>query len=258
MEMSVFFAHIKGISDLSKNMTPKENFDFINSLFKKFGPLIRKNDGFIDKFIGEGIMALFEKNPDDAINTAIKIRIILEEYNSNRIKKGYKEIEIGIGIHVGKIMLGTIGENERMDGTVISNTVNIASRLEGLTTYFGAPIIISQDVIKKTKNSFHLDYRILGLVQVKGISKEIKIYEILAGNDSDKLRFKKETKYDFEKAYSLYLTKNFEEAVMIFENILRVNPGDKASSLYLGKCKLHSEFGTSETWNGLIKMNTKE
>ena len=114
-------------------MTPEENFKFINSYLNRVGPVIRSNQGFVDKYIGDGIMALFPVEADFAVRRAVEIRKALIDYNQQRASAGYEPIQVGMGIHTGKLMLGTIGENMRMDSTVISDTVNVASRLEALT-----------------------------------------------------------------------------------------------------------------------------
>ena len=117
-EMSVMFCDIRSFTELSESMTPEEIFKFLNAYLKRVGPIIRNNNGFIDKFMGDGIMALFPLNPEDAVLAAVQMQSAVMEYNVLRTKSNYKPIQIGIGIHVGNLMLGTIGEANRMDATV--------------------------------------------------------------------------------------------------------------------------------------------
>jgi class 3 adenylate cyclase len=125
-------------------MSPGENFNFINSYLSRISPVIRENHGFIDKYIGDGIMALFPGDPRNALNAAMALLQTLDEYNLDRLNSGYREIRVGIGINYGRLMLGTIGEEHRLEGTVISDTVNMASRLEQLTKVFQTDVIISE------------------------------------------------------------------------------------------------------------------
>lgn len=176
--MSVFFLDIRDFTALSETMTPEQNFRFINNFLKQFGPIIRQNNGFVDKYLGDGIMALFPGQPDDAVNAALAMRLALPAYNQNRAKAGYQPIRFGIGIHTGPLMLGTIGENLRMDSTVISDTVNVASRLEGLTKKFEVDILISGDTYRSLRADHQREYRFFGNETVKGKSQAVEVYHV--------------------------------------------------------------------------------
>ncbi|HEY9834409.1 MAG TPA: adenylate/guanylate cyclase domain-containing protein, partial [Stenomitos sp.] len=142
-EMSVLFADIRDFTTLSESMTPEENFTFINAYLSRMEPAILENQGFIDKYIGDGIMALFSKGADHALKAAISMLKRLTKYNQGRAKAGYIPIQVGIGINTGSLMLGTVGGYSRMDSTVISDTVNLASRIEGLTKDYRVSLLIS-------------------------------------------------------------------------------------------------------------------
>lgn len=179
--MSVMFADIRDFTTLSETMTPEENFKFINSYLRRMGPVVRRHHGFVDKYLGDGIMALFPGDPRQAIEAALDLRLALAEYNQHRYKSGYPVIRMGIGIHRGPLMLGTIGENQRMDSTVISDTVNAASRLEGLTKKFHREILVSGETVealgREAAASYRLDY--LEEETVKGRSRPLKVYSLL-------------------------------------------------------------------------------
>ena len=146
--MAILFADIRNFTVLSEDMSPQENFNFLNSYLKRVGPVIRKHHGFIDKYIGDGIMALFPESPQDALYAAMEIQEVVTRYNLDRQTRGYQPVTVGIGIHHGDLMLGTIGEAQRMEGTVISDSVNTAARLESLTKTFDSTIIISDTVLQ--------------------------------------------------------------------------------------------------------------
>ncbi len=182
--MTVLFVDIKSFTRLSEQMSPKENFDFLNAYLQHMEPIIRKHNGFIDKFIGDSIMALFEHCPEHALDAAREMQRCLKTFNLQLIENGKQPIETGTGIHTGSLMLGIVGGEGRMEGTVVSDAVNLASRLEGLTRVFGEKIIISETTYQhiENKNKYQISY--LDEVTVKGRLKTVKIYAVEAHNNS--------------------------------------------------------------------------
>ncbi|TGL60615.1 adenylate/guanylate cyclase domain-containing protein [Leptospira sarikeiensis] len=178
-EMTILFSDIRSFTVLSEKMTPKDNFDFLNSYMRRMGPIIRKHGGFIDKYLGDGIMALFPNVPDQALDAAMEMLRELDALNQSRSDRHYEPIKIGIGLHTGTLMLGTIGEEERMDGTVISDAVNLASRIEGLTKEFEANLLLSESTYRKLKNRRKYSFKKLGKVKVKGKTKSSEVYEVV-------------------------------------------------------------------------------
>lgn len=250
-EMTILFSDIRSFTELSEEMTPKENFDFINHYLGMMEPIIRRNNGFIDKYIGDSIMALFGESVDDAINAAVEMRMQIVKFNEERRSLGKKEVNIGIGIHTGKLMLGIIGGEGRMEGTVISDAVNLASRLEGLTKAYGASIIISEDSLIKLKNPVNFQYRFLDIARVKGKRESVYIFEVLNGEDEDIKQLKIETRNDFGKAVDLYRNQRFEEALELFFEILKINPGDLVVRLYIERCRETMDRGLPKDWSGV-------
>ncbi len=176
-EITILFSDIRSFTSLSEKMNPEENFKFLNSYLSRMGPIIRDHGGFIDKFIGDAIMALFPGTPENAAHAALAMREELIKYNEHRTAQGYEPIDIGIGIHTGSVRLGTIGENERWEGTVIGDTVNLASRIENLCSEFAASIVISHAVLKNLGKD--QPNRELDTIRVKGKQQSVKIYELL-------------------------------------------------------------------------------
>jgi class 3 adenylate cyclase len=180
LQMTVFFLDIRDFTALSETMTPQQNFRFINSFLKLFGPVIRQHNGFVDKYLGDGLMALFPGAPDDAVRAALDMREKLRSYNAGRLNGGYSAIRFGIGIHSGPLMLGTIGENRRMDSTVISDTVNAASRLEGLTKKYTCDILVSGATVEALRErGANLSFAFVANETVKGKTKAIDVYQVL-------------------------------------------------------------------------------
>ncbi|MFW5710753.1 MAG: adenylate/guanylate cyclase domain-containing protein [Spirochaetota bacterium] len=176
--MTVLFADIRDFTSLSEKLTPEENFRFINSFLNRMGPIIRDHHGFVDKYMGDGIMALFPDRAEDAVEAAIHLREELVRYNHDRGKMDYQPINFGVGLHTGDLMLGTIGENRRMDGTVISDAVNLASRIEALTKKLAIGIAVSEATYACLASPDSYEIRYVGKEWVKGKSKEISIFEV--------------------------------------------------------------------------------
>lgn len=175
--MSILFSDIRGFTTLSERMTPDETFAFINTYLERMGPVIRDHHGFIDKYIGDAIMALFT-NADDALRAGLAMLAALDGFNAERRAAGLEPIEIGIGINTGSLMLGTIGEKHRMDGTVISDAVNLAARIEGLTKDYAAPMLISEFTYRELSDPEASAIRPVDVVVVKGKTRPVAIYAV--------------------------------------------------------------------------------
>ena len=235
-DMTILFADIRSFTSLSEDMTPEENFRFLNSFLSNVVPVIREEGGFVDKFIGDGIMALFPDSPVHALKAAVGMQEAVKDYNKARDRAGYRNIRLGIGLHTGGIMLGTIGEHDRMETTVISDTVNIASRMEVQTKTFGASIIISLKMYEKLKNLSDFDIRYLGPVTVKGKRDKMEVLEVLNGLDSQEHERKTAGKEVFETAVKDYLKGDTVRALAGFHRVLSDNPEDGGAAYYIKLC----------------------
>ncbi len=256
-EMSVLFTDIRSFTSLSEQMTPAENFNFINNYLGLMEPVITHHGGFIDKFIGDSIMALFPGNVEDSINAAVEMRRTLNDYNLIREAEGRQAINTGIGIHTGNLMLGVVGGIGRMEGTVISDAVNLASRLEGLTKLYGTSIIISQDTLIKLDNPTAYNYRFLDVVKVRGKKESVYIFEILDGLTDRAKELRIATRKAFGEGLDAYKSKNFQQAKVVFEKVLAQNPNDQAVQLYIERCNDNILNGIPEDWDGVEVINTK-
>jgi two-component system sensor histidine kinase ChiS len=176
--MTVLFVDIRSFTTLSEQMTPKENFDFLNNYLGFMEPVIRKHHGFIDKFIGDSIMALFGEKADDAVRSALEMQERLKDFNLMLAEQGKPPIHAGAGIHTGNLMLGVVGGEGRMESTVISDAVNLANRLEGLTRIYDEKLIISETTRNSLQNPEDFEVNFLDEVLVKGRKESVKIYSI--------------------------------------------------------------------------------
>lgn len=205
IRLAVLFADIRGFTALSETMTPEENFRFINSYLSRMGPVIRRHRGFIDKYIGDGIMALFPRSAQNALDAAIAMQKEMQVYNRHRANCGYAPVRIGIGIHFGDTIIGTIGENERIEVTVISDTVNVASRLESLSKRYGAGILVSGDVLAQLQKTKKYQVRYTDRVRAKGKQNPMDIYEVLDGLVAEEFSAKLKNRSILQKALKTYL-----------------------------------------------------
>ena len=243
-EMSVLFSDIRDFTTLSETMTPQENFKFINAYLSRMEPAITSNNGFIDKYIGDAIMALFSDFADDAVKAGIAMLNTLRNYNEYRQGVGYVPIHIGIGINSGSLMLGTVGGKSRMDSTVISDAVNLASRIEGLTKDYGVPLLISQQTLERLRNPTDYAIRIVDKVQVKGKSQYVVVYEVFDADPPEILSAKLANLSVYNEAMLLCERKEFREAGKLFEECLRTNSSDHVARIYLKRCR---------DWRSLLK-----
>ncbi|MBL8020659.1 MAG: guanylate cyclase [Leptospirales bacterium] len=255
-DMTVLFSDIRSFTTISEGMTPTENFQFLNALYRRICPLIREHHGFIDKYIGDGIMALFPENPRDAVTTAIEMNQLLRIYNDQRLKQGYAPIRIGIGIHSGKLILGTIGEAQRMEGTVISDAVNLASRMESLTKHYGAVLLVTESTLQNVSANDFMR-RTLDRVRVKGKQEQVSIVEILDCESPEIRDLKLTTLADFESAIKAYNAQDFETAAQSFGRVLEQNPNDLTARIYLTRLDHLRRLGVPEGWDGIETLTIK-
>lgn len=236
--MTILFSDIRSFTELSESMSPQENFNFLNSYLHRIGPVIRKNSGFIDKYIGDAIMALFPSDPEKALKAAIEMRQEVNSYNKHRSNSGYPPIDIGIGIHIGDSILGTIGETNRLETTVIADAVNIASRLEALTKEFGVPIITTEDFVKELPPKTSVSYRRLGNILLKGKSRAVNLFEILDSYGHNEYNAMMKLKKPYEQALGLYEEGKIEEAQEAFIKLNLLYPQDGPTLYYIARCQV--------------------
>ena len=256
-EMTVFFSDIRSYTTLSEGMTPEENFNFINAYLKRVGPAIKENGGFINQYYGDGIMAIFPSRPEDAVRAALEVLKRLAAYNVEREGKGRKPIHLGVGLHTGKLMLGVIGDEERHDTGVISDAVNTAARVEGLTKIYGASVVVSEDCLLGIPDVQGYGHRFLGRVQVKGRAQALAVYEFFDGEPPEVVALKERTRAHLTEALDHYFERRFPEAAVSLKHVLQVNPNDKTAQRYLKNAAHHMVEGVEDDWTGVEKMTEK-
>ncbi|WP_374035168.1 adenylate/guanylate cyclase domain-containing protein [Bdellovibrio bacteriovorus] len=181
-DVVVFFSDIRGFTAFSEKRSPEEVVEMLNEYFGVMVKIINSHGGVVDKFIGDAIMAVWgapkssDKDAHQAVRACLEMRRALEGLNERRIAREQPPINIGMGLHAGKAISGTIGSDERMEYTVIGNTVNTASRIEASTKAFGADLLISDTVIEKIGEDFKTE--LAGAAEVKGRSEALKMFKV--------------------------------------------------------------------------------
>ncbi len=176
--MTVMFADIRRFTSLSEGMTPKQTFAFVNEYLRRMEPLIAAHGGFIDKYIGDAIMAVFPNEADDALRAARAMLEAVNVYNVEHGELGMPPLQIGIGLHRGPLMLGTVGGSQRMDGTVIGDTVNLASRIESMTKTLGHPLLFSGQLRASLRRSGDFQIDACGLQSVRGRDEQVELFTL--------------------------------------------------------------------------------
>lgn len=237
-EMTVFFSDIRQFTSLIERLTPEESFKFINSYLSRIVPVITEHGGFVDKFIGDAIMALYPQKDgaDRAVRSAIEIQRTLQTYNEQRAKYNYSHLSIGVGIHMGSLMIGVVGVEDRMQNTVISDAVNQASRMEGMCKAYNVSLVISEEIFKSLEDPGSYMYRFLGKVRVKGKSEPVSVFEIYDGIDPDTLERKRQANRFWEEGMLSFSKQDYSGALFKFQKVREILPEDGAAIYYTDHC----------------------
>lgn len=256
-KMTVMFADIRGWTTLLEKMTPTEAFCFINAYLKRVSPVIKDCNGFIDQYYGDGVMALFPGAPDDAVRAAVGLQKVVAEYNSDREREGFDPIGIGVGLHLSDLMLGIIGSEERMQGAVVADAVNLAARIEGLNKMYGSYVSLSDTTFLGMKEPDRYRHRFIDKVRVKGREDAVTVYEVFEGDPEGIAGLKEQTKPAFQSGLQLYYGKKFSEASVHFNQVLEKNSGDLAARIYLKRCANYMVNGVPPDWTGVETLFEK-
>jgi adenylate cyclase len=236
-KMAIMFADIRAFTTLSESMTPLESFEFINGLFAGAAPIIRERGGFIVKYIGDGMMAVFP-TADDALRAAIDIQRALHRFNEARAERGRPRVKVGIGINYGDVMLGMVGEERRLQGDLLADAVNLASRVEGASKEYGAGILITRATLDALADPQAHALREVDLIAVKGKTQPVQVYEVFETDPPDLRQQKTRTAEDFQRAVEVFRAGKIDEAASLLRCCKDQAPDDPVVALYLDRCRL--------------------
>jgi len=256
-EVTVMFIDIRDYTTFSEGMTPEENFKFLNTYIGRVGAVINENGGIIMSFLGDGILALFLEGTEQALQAAVAIQRNMQAYNSQRKEQERRPINIGIGMHQGPLIMGILGDERRQEANLVSDTVNTASRMEGLTKYYGTAIIASESVLHSVPANRDIAYRSLGKVQVKGKKHALEIFDVFESDRPHIYQKKESTRDIFHRGLNKYNERCFEEATAAFAQVLSVHPEDRPAQLYLNNAIKYHSSGVGTDWEGVEIMEIK-
>jgi class 3 adenylate cyclase len=240
--VTILFSDIRAFTTLSESMKPENIFEFLNEYMSQMEPPIHKFGGFIDKFIGDAIMALFamearQQSAHSAVDAAIGMQKALQEWNKHQSNYNYPAIGTGIGIHSGDVMIGTIGSSTRMDSTAIGDAVNLASRIESMTKVYGTPILISESTFNDLADPLKYCIRVVDRVVVKGKTKPVTVFEVFDADPDPIKDMKLKIRKQFENIISHYDMREFEEIIKLMEESLKIFPEDKTAKFHIEQCQ---------------------
>ena len=256
---TVFFSDVKDFTSISEKLDPSALVFLMNAYFGLTSEVILANGGLLDKYIGDAVMAIFgaplsmEDHAKRACTSALEIRKIVHT-EWEKAHNQYPPMITRMGIHTGAMIVGNIGSEKRSDYTALGDTVNLASRLEGINKFFGTEIILSGATNELVQGEYTT--RRLDFLRVKGKEEPIVIYELL--DRHDKITDSQKTLLDaFDKALTLYRNRYFIQAIRMFEAIVNKNPSDGPSHEYINRCRAFNISPPPDNWDGVFSMSMK-
>lgn len=259
-EVSVLFSDIRGFTTMSERLGPRETVAMLNDYFTDMVDVVFAHNGILDKYIGDMIMAVFgsvRSTTDDAAN-AVKVgsrmMMALRELNLRRNTAGQEPIRIGIGISTGDVVAGSIGSPKRLEYTVIGDRVNLAERLQNANKYYGTGVLICETTAARL--SVPVRMRELDLIRVRGMQRPVSLSEVLEHHTTDTFPHMDEVIFAFAEAVAHYRDRNWDQATRLFKEVLRANPSDRPSSLYLERCEIYRKTPPPANWDGVWSLKT--
>ena len=261
VEATVLFSDIRSFTTHSEQLGPQGTVALLNEYFTLMVDCIQREGGMLDKFIGDAIMAGFgvpvphDDDVDRALRAAIAMIAELRRWNVQRASEGRAPIDIGIGLNTGSVVSGNIGSKKRMDYTMIGDGVNLASRLESACKQYGAHILASEFTFRKLRGTYRA--REIDLVVVQGKTQPVAVYEILDYHTEDTYPRVADALGRFRDGLATYRRREFGRAKALFEEVLAINPDDKAAHVYADRCDRLAASPPPADWAGVWVMETK-
>ena len=258
---TVLFSDIRDFTALTEALGAQGTVAFLNEYFALMVECISREAGMLDKFIGDAIMAAFglpvahEDDEDRAVRAAIAMLRECRRFSAERVKRGQRSVEMGIGLNTDMVVSGNIGSDKRMDYTIIGDGVNLASRLESACKLYSAQILLSEHTFARLRGIYRV--RNIDQVIVKGKSEPVSAYEVLDHHTDDTFPNIMDVVSYFNDGIQHYRAAHFEKAIGQFRKALECNANDKLSALYIERCQHLCKHPPGESWNGVWVMTHK-
>jgi class 3 adenylate cyclase/CHASE2 domain-containing sensor protein len=259
-QLTALFSDIRGFTSISEKMPPEDLVHFLNEYLTAMTRIVLEHEGTVDKYMGDAIMAFYGaplEQPDHAFRackTAVDMINRLKELWEGWEARNLPPMNIGIGINSGEMSVGNMGSEERFDYTIMGDNVNLASRLEGINKQYGTNIVISQSTYEIVQDQPFI-VRELDSVRVKGKHEPVTIYELM-GYDSFDQQTESLVKI-FDEGLNAYRNRQWDRAIALFHEALRINPDDEPSKVYENRCEAYKQNPPPENWDGVFEMKTK-
>jgi adenylate cyclase len=261
VEATVLFSDIRGFTSLTEQLGAQGTVSLLNEYFALMVDCIQKEEGMLDKFIGDAIMAAFgtpvthDDDADRAVRTAIAMINTLNKWNRQRVSEGKLPVNIGIGLNTDTVVAGNIGSGKRMNFTIIGDGVNLASRLESACKQYGTRILVSEFTIRKLNGTYRK--REIDRVVVKGKTEPVGVYEILAYHTPETFPNIAEVLGLFKDGLSSYRARRWDAALKLFQECIALNPNDMPSKIYLERAQHLKQSPPPDDWDGVWVMESK-
>jgi class 3 adenylate cyclase len=256
-ELSVLFSDIVGFTPLVEGLSPQEAIGFINEYLSYMEPAILAHGGFVDSYIGDAILALFDTEADAAVAAAVDMHRSLVKLNGERVTQDLMPIRMGIGINTGRLTLGTIGGPNRLKCGVIGDSVNLAARVESLTRRYRAQLIISDHTRDAMRDPSAFQLRSIDRVRVVGKTEPVELFEVMDADPDERLAAKLRMAEPWNQALDHYYRREFSEAHALLEVCREILHDDAATEVFLERCERYRAEGVPDTWDGVENLRTK-
>lgn len=259
--VTVLFSDIRNFTSISEELGAHATVSLLNEYFTIMVDCIQRQNGMLDKFIGDAIMASFglplarEDDADRAVKSAIEMLVHLRMWNSKRLSLGLRTVDIGIGLNTDHVVSGNIGSPKRMDYTIIGDGVNLASRLESACKQYGTRILISDSTLRALKGTYRT--REIDLVVVKGKSAPVAVHEVLDYHNEESFPNLVEVLGLYKDGLQYYRKQQWQKAIPSLQQALQLNPQDKPTEIYLQRSQYMQDNPPQEDWDGVWVLKDK-
>jgi len=258
---TVLFSDIRRFSLMSEAMTPRDTVSMLNEYFTEMVEVIFTRGGMLDKYMGDGLMAIFgapvvgAADADNALYVANDMVCALAALNAKRAERGFEAIEMGIGLATGEVLAGSVGPTKRMEYTAIGSNVNLAARLESANKYYGTVVLLAATTVDELKSPAVL--RRLDLIQAKGISQPTWVYESLGHHTPATFPKLAAVVTAYEAGLDCYQRRDWRGGVAHFARALELAPQDRPSRIFWDRCRYYQTSPPDDRWDGIWIMQEK-
>ncbi|MFO0547581.1 MAG: adenylate/guanylate cyclase domain-containing protein [Polyangiaceae bacterium] len=254
-DVMVLFADMRGFTEMVEGKTHAQAFELVNEYMGVMDAVIRRRGGFVSNLEGDAVLALFTGPASDALSAGVEAQRALDALNERRAAQGDRPIRIGVGVHRGPLLLGTIGSDDRLQCDVVGDAVNLASRIESLTKVFGTTMLVSGLARDSAVNPGDFDMRFVGRVRAKGSSTPLTLFEVLDALPPARAAARRAQRASFGAGLELFQQGRLADALACFDEVLAATPDDAAARLYRERCEGAREVPPG--WDGVIDMLAK-